>query len=284
MTGPSRTAQGGHGVCGLLAMVLLLAVHLAGITGCRTVTGEFAFDADVPEPVEALAWARDKYDPDRRRTALKWLAHAPWANADVYISIYESLTEDPDPTVRAAALLALGRHGRPDHAGLVGLRLELDPNDTVRLQAARTLQRLHHEDAIASLQRAMRGDRDSWVRAEAAKALGQYPKGEVLPALVQALDDEKLEVAAGARRSLVCLTGRDFRYETEQWLVWVEAAADPFAEQHLYLYQTFQRGRFWYEYILPFFAPPNESPGIPRGLLQANGEEPREPQEQPEQS
>jgi HEAT repeats len=281
MTGPSSTGQGGHGVCGLLASLLLLAVQLACTTGCRTVTGEFAFDADVPEPVEALAWARDKYDPDRRRTALKWLAHAPWASADVYISIYESLVEDPDPTVRAAALLALGRHGRPDHAVLVGLRLELDPSDMVRLQAARTLQRLHHEEAIASLQRAMQGDRDSWVRAEAAKALGQYPKREVLPTLVRALDDEKLEVAAGARRSLVSLTGRDFGYGTEEWQSWTEAADTPFAEQHLYLYQTFQRGRFWYEYILPFFAPPNESPGIPRGLLQASGEE---PQEQPEQS
>ncbi|MFG0251421.1 MAG: HEAT repeat domain-containing protein, partial [Phycisphaerales bacterium JB038] len=196
----------------VLAALVLLALPAFGPLGCRTVTGEFAFDVDVPEPVEALAWARDKYDPDKRRTALKWLAHAPWAGAEVYISIYESLAEDPDPTVRAAALFALARHGRPDHAQLVGLRLELDPNESVRLQAARTLQRLHHPEAVEPLQRAMQSDPDSWVRAEAAKALGQYANRELLPALIQALDDEKLEVAAGARRSLVYLTGRDFRY------------------------------------------------------------------------
>ncbi|MFG0252846.1 MAG: hypothetical protein ACF8NJ_08240, partial [Phycisphaerales bacterium JB038] len=72
--------------------------------------------------------------------------------------------------------------------------------------------------------------------------------------------------------------------ETEDWLTWLDGAGDPFAGQQLYLYQTFQRGRFWYEFVLPFFAPPNELPGIPRGLLRASGQEPREPEVQPESS
>jgi hypothetical protein len=254
----------------------LLGLALSLPAGCRTVTGEPVFLADVPEPAEALDWARNRYDPDKRRTALKWFAHAPWAGGEVYLEIYRALVEDPDPTVRQAALVALGRHGKPADASLVALRLDLDPNAGVRLQAARTLQRLHHDDAVEPLLEALAEDADSWVRAAAAKALGQYPRADVLLALIEALDDEKLEVAAGARRSLVYLTGEDYRYDTIGWFAWAKQVEQPFAQQRLFVYETFWRAQRWYEFILPFLGPPNEAPGVPHGILQAAGETPGE--------
>ena len=249
-----------------LVVLFLLAAVYVNISGCRTVTGEPSFLVTVPTPEQALQWAKDKYDPDRRREALKWLMHADWADTEVYRDIYKTLAEDEDPTVRTAAMRALGRHGRPEDVTVVLKRLAEDDSEMVRREAALTLQRIHNDDAIEPLLKAMSEDPSAPVRAAAAAALGQYPRNNVLEALIVALDDENLEVSEGARRSLTYLTGKNFRYNTVAWLAWLKQADNPFAGQQTYVYQTFHRDPNFFETLVPIFAPPNETPGIPRGM------------------
>lgn len=249
-----------------LILFLTLIAGAGLLTGCETVTGDFWLTNPPPTPVEALQMTRDQYDPDRRRTGLLYLAHASWAGEDMYVSIYEVLAEDQDPTVRAMALIALGRHGRPDHVPLIAARLADDPDPLVRRQAALTLQRLHADEAINPLVATMKTDGDSGVRAAAAAALGQYPSEDVIYALLEALDDERLDVSHGARRSLRVLTGQDFGYHPVPWLAWLKTTDDPFAAGRMYTYETFHRDPNLLEFVVPFIHPPNETPGIPIGM------------------
>ena len=97
---------------------------------------------------------------------------------------YRLLMDDPDATVRAACIKALGAHGTVDDALLIIPRLK-DEAAFVRWQAAKSLQRIHHEQAVGPLLDAMKSDEDVDVRMAAADALGQYPRPAVFDALAR---------------------------------------------------------------------------------------------------
>ncbi|MDH3585082.1 MAG: hypothetical protein OER86_12790, partial [Phycisphaerae bacterium] len=98
---------------------LFLCVYVASATlligGCRG-----GADAELPGIDDLLAGlmpetpaqvARDLFnmhDADRRRRAINLLSTAPFGGEPPYVKAYRELVTDPDRTVRAACLRALG--------------------------------------------------------------------------------------------------------------------------------------------------------------------------------
>jgi HEAT repeat protein len=243
-------------------------VGLASLVGCSDgASSPAAFFDNLmpPEPREVANDALDTYDADKRRNAIVLLSNADWGGEPPYLRLYRLLATDPDPTVRAAALRALGRHGTVEDVSLVVAYLE-DENRIVRWEAAKALQRMHHEDAIDPLIERLRDDEDADVRLAAAKALAQYREPRVFQALVGALNDGDFAVVEAARSSLKTLTSRDFGTEPAAWLSWADRTEDLFAEAKAYRYQPYHKSpdlwdrvRFWQE-----DAPP--PPQVPTGM------------------
>ncbi|MDX2131219.1 MAG: HEAT repeat domain-containing protein [Planctomycetota bacterium] len=226
------------------------------------------FDAvRAPTPSEAVDMALDPYDPDRRYKGVLLLSKERFAAEDIYLNLFAERATDEDPGVRAAAIRALGLHGRQEHVPLI-VKGVADADPSVRQEAARALQRIHDPVAVDALLVAM--DRakepESFVRVEAARAIGQYAEPRVVEALIASLADDSLAVNAATLFSLRTLTGQDFHYDRAAWQVWYRGTSDYFAARSAYLYPGFQRGRKWYEY-LPFVpSPPNEPKGLPVGM------------------
>lgn len=227
-----------------------------------------------PTPQEAAAWAVDPYDADKRYRGILLLANAPWGGEEVYMRMYEQATGDGDAGVRAVALRGLALHGTPEHAELMVAALS-DTTDFVRWEAARALQRVYAPQAVPALiERTKLGvEASTEVRAAAARALGQYPERRVAQALVAALDDRQLTVNHEALTSLRTLTGEDLGYDARRWLAYLDADSDPFAGRVAYQYPVFSRDPTWWEWMLPFFEPPNETAGSAIGAPAWTGED-----------
>ena len=221
-----------------------------------------------PSPVEAVEMATNQFDPDARQKGVLLLSNAYFGGERVYVEMYRLAAEDEDAAVRSAGLRALGVHGEPEDGAVAAELLESDPDRLVRWEAARTLQRLHAPDTVTALVDATQNanEDEPEVRAAAAIALGQHARRPVLDALVAALDDRDLAVNMGARRSLRMLTGQRFGDEPAEWLAWIEATPDPFAEQRPYRYPVFERDERWWEWLNPFSQVPNEVKAPPVGL------------------
>jgi hypothetical protein len=254
----------------VLPVTATLGVALVGCEGNRASdSSESVFDLlpAPPTPAVAAAWMFDPYDPDKRFRGTLLLANAPFGGAPEYVKGYVMHLSDSDSSVRAAAALALGRHGSPEHVPLI-LPLLTQEDRLCRLSAVRALQRLHNPVAVGPLIDATdsRKESDADVRAEAAVALAQYPQPRVLQALIAALGDDRLAVTAAAAQSLRTLTGQDFGDDRARWFDWAAAASEPFAGQRPYTYPVFARDKSWLEHI-PFWPPPpNEEPARPVGL------------------
>jgi len=258
----------------LLARLALLGA-IAGVGGClegqapseETEQGLFQVFAP-PSPAQAAAWAVDPYDPDKRQRGLLLLANAPFGGEPVYVETYLQALEDPDSAVRAVSVKALALHGSPEHAPRIAELLREDDEPLVRREAARALQRLHNERVVDALIAATDAQReeDIDVRASAARALGQYPDRRVVQALIAALSDRRLIVNREARTSLRILTGEDFGYDPAEWIVWTEGRQSLFAGRQPYEYPVFRRDPTIVEWLLPFWAPPNETPSRPVGM------------------
>lgn len=218
-----------------------------------------------PSPGEVARDAFNIYDPDRRRRAVNLLATAPWGGESTYVQTYRLLIDDPDPTVRAACLRALGRHGEPDDVQVITPYLR-DPASFVRWEAANALERLHHPYAIDRLLPAVRDDEDPDVRTAAARALGQYAERRVFEALVGALNDREYAVVRQAQRSLRMLTGQDLGDRASAWLDWYDAQEDVFAEQRPYHYRPFIRPAGVLDYLQVWRTHPSAEPRQPAGL------------------
>ena len=215
-------------------------------------------------PEEAAAAAFDADDADRRRTGIAALAAADFGGEPPYLKLYRmtlgspdgrprtGAKPDPDPTVRAAAVSALGRHGTPADVTLIAPRLS-DEGELVRWEAARALQRLHHDDAATPLMERVQQDPDADVRTAAADALGQYAQPAVFDVLVAALDDPSFGVALAARRSLQTLTGQRLGDEPKAWVAWAKRhTGELFQRQRKYTYTPYTpprsvlgKARFW---------------------------------------
>ena len=231
-----------------------------------------------PTPSEAARDAFNPYDADQRRKAINLLSNAPFGGEEPYLKAYRLMLTpgmaDEDPTVRAAALRALGRHGLPEDVKLIIPYLSPQQPKFVRLEAATALQRLHAGQAIDPLIASLRDDEAAEVRIAAADALAQYPDPRVFQALVGALHDTDYAVVTQAVHSLELLTGRKFGEDGAQWLAWADQTDQLFAESGEYYYPQYikppsllDRMQFWKK-------PKKVEPRQPKGLTSGDGSEP----------
>lgn len=225
-----------------------------------------------PTPQEAARMAVDPFDADKRARGTLLLANAPWGGEDVYVRLYREQIKDKDPLVRAVSVRALALHGSPDDVPAITALIAEDQR-YLRWECARALQRLHNTSAIDPLKDRLnvKKEPEASVREAAACALAQYPDQRSFDALVAALDDRDLAVAAAAQQSLGTLTGQNLGNEVRPWVAWSKQESNLFAARKTYEYPIFHRDPDWLEYIIPFLQPPNEKPGTPVGLPTASG-------------
>jgi len=246
----------------------------SSLTGCGGGANDSTFLADftnqmaVPTPSQAVRDAFNMYDADKRRRAVSLLSQAPFGGEAPYLRTYRLLLDDPDPTVRAACLQALGLHGDPSDVEkmLPSLR---DDVPYVRWEAAKALIKIHNPMAIDELIVRLERDEDVDVRMASAQALGQYPTRRVFDTLVTALDDVNFGVVDTAHQSLMTLTGQDLSTDGRDWLAMAdETGRELFANQQAFTYQPYaappsilDRMQFWTEQTPP-------EPQTPTGLDQ----------------
>lgn len=244
-----------HGLVklGIISLLSLFGLVAPGCgSGSAAKTDSFLKDLFPPEPGDVAREAFNVYDPDKRRKSVNLLSNAPWGGEAPYLKTYRLLVDDPDPTVRAACLRALGKHGEPSDIAAILPYLK-DKTDFVRWEAAKALQRLHDPSAIDPLIEALRIDDAADVRAAAANALSQYPLPRVFQGLIGALNDDNYAVVVESQRALQTLTGEDFGEDGARWLAWSENhEQDLFARKDVYYYPQFvppptfwQKMQFW---------------------------------------
>ena len=224
-----------------------------------------------PSLAEASRDAFNVYDADVRRESICFLSAAPEGGQSPYVRMYRILAEDPDSSVRAAAIHALGLHGTAEDVPLI-LQYTQDPAPYVRGEAAQALQKLHHEKAPASLVKIVREDEDIDARIAASSALGQYPQPHVFDTLVGALDDQDFGVVESSRRSLVTLTGQPFSFDATAWLEWSKQHPDHLFDNHKpYTWQPWPTPRSWWQRVFfPRWIPTPPAARTPAGLSQSS--------------
>ena len=272
-------------------MVLALFGLVAGCQGrSNTPAGSILTQVFEPfKPEDPSEVARDLFDvsdADKRRRAVSLFSAASFGGEETYVRAYRLLLggetredktkivgePDPDATVRAASVKALGLHGTVDDVAIILPRLD-DKASFVRWEAAKALAKIHNPIAIRPLLRKLhehkplsrpqtgekvnerRGDNDPDVRRACASALGQYPTAAVFDGLVGALDDGNYRVAYAARQSLETLTGYDLGPEPGDWLLWAKQhRKELFKHQKVYTWQPYTRPKglldkfqFWKE-------------------------------------
>jgi HEAT repeat protein len=110
-----------------------------------------------------------------------------------------SILKSPDPHIRRYAVFMLGSEQDPENIGTLIAALG-DPDKGVRAQAAVSLGEtgIPAEETLIRLM-----DNHDWkIRYRAAEALGMIPGERAVPALVDALEDEKDHVRYMAAKSL----------------------------------------------------------------------------------
>ena len=258
-----------------LAPAAALGVIALSLAGCewlddaraRGGTGDSVLEFfQPPSPQQAVAWAVDPFDADKRYRGLLLISNAAFGGDSLYVRMYEQAATDGDAGVRAMAIRALGRHGGPDNAPLI-ISLLGDDSELVRWEASRALQRIYAPQSVPALIERVNAEREQsvQVRESAAVALGQYPEPRVMQALFSALNDRRLSVNMAAHRSLNILTGEDHGLGARDWIRWYNDSRDPFANRREFEYPVFQRSSEWWEHITPWSSPPNEVAGRPAG-------------------
>ena len=254
-------------IVGQVTVGVCVLTVAAGCETARQDIGEFSLGSTSPS--EAARMMMDTTDPDSRRTGTVLISNSAFGGTDIYVSWYrDSVESEPNPLVRAVLVSALGRHGVPEDAVAIALRLD-DEQFQVRWEAAKALQRLHYPAVVPVLLATLRDeDEESDIRVAAAIALGQYPQDRVFQALVAALDTQQLSINQAARRSLNTLTGEDHGLEPMPWLRWYNGVSNPFAGQKEYLYPTYQREDSFLEKLAFWSSRSYEQPAVPTGLEQ----------------
>ncbi len=259
----------------LLLLLTFTCVITTGLVGCQSspTTGDdeswlspVAKQFLPPSAGQLARDAFDVYDADKRRNAVAQLSAASFGGEEPYVRMYRLLLSDPDASVRAASIKALGLHGAPEDVSALIAGLD-DPAGFVRWETALTLQKLHHPDAVAPLLKAMAQDTEPDVRMAAARALGQYAERRVYDGLVGALDDADFGVVEAAHDSLVTLTGYDFGSDASLWVVWAQRReGQVFTHQQLYLWQPFVEPRTFWRRIQFWRSTEPPAPRMPTGL------------------
>lgn len=250
---------------GLRAAWVTVVLYVGGCnSGPDPVTKVFE-SLTPPSPSQVARDAFNVYDADARRKSVTTLSAASFGGEEPYLQMYRLLSDDPDPTVRAACATALGLHGTPEDAKLLTARLSDDSN-IVRWEAAKALQKIHNPAAVGPLIRSLKDDQDADVRMAAADALGQYAEPRVFQALVGALEDRSFSVTRAAWRSLRILTGRDFGADGSPWLQWArEHEGQLFEGQRTYVWYPYARPLRLIDKVQFWKKPPRAQPQLPAG-------------------
>ncbi len=220
-----------------------------------------------PSPSVVSRQAFNEYDPDARRRAIAQLSAATFGGEKPYLALYRYMATDPDATVKAAAIKALGEHGSVEDVKVIISDMG-NPNPVfLRWECAKALQKIHSPLAVKPLIEAVK-DEDDDVRMAAAYALGQYADPEVVGVLIGLLDDQDFGVVEAAHQSLHTLTGQQFGTEGPAWLKWSEAnRADLFTNQQGYVYMPYVQPRgFWAKMQFWKKKPPEVQPQVPAGM------------------
>lgn len=167
-------------------------------------------------------------DPDLRRSAIEELSRKDRGRRGPYLKAYAAMAADPAPTVRSAAVRALGRAGDSRYARTVADALK-DGEETVRWDAAVALDSLADDQTVRPLAESATTDTSVDVRAAAAKALRHYPRKDVLDTLLRCLEDEAFCVRFQAAGALSELTGEAGGTDADRWREILAAKPDPFA-------------------------------------------------------
>jgi len=125
--------------------------------------------------------------PEQRVACIARLAdEKPWGAAD---AIAAAAADDPDPAVRQAALVVLGRFIDPKYRPLIEAATE-DPSPAVRAGAAGTLG-LYSDDAAAERLGTMAAQApEEQVRLAAIQGLGRLRRRRSVLHLVRIIEDE----------------------------------------------------------------------------------------------
>ena len=172
-----------------------------------------------PSSTEMMAMSYDLDDADRRRKGVVGLAKKDWAARDQRIlnGFADIAKNDPDASVRSAAVRALGSSGDSAYVDTLAAALS-DISTSVRWDAAVALDQNPGQPAIAPLSKRAIGDNSLDVRMACAKSLRHYREKQVVRTLVMCLEDREFGVRYAAHRSLVEITGSDRGAEYEDWL------------------------------------------------------------------
>jgi len=164
-----------------------------------------------------VSMAFDPDDADRRREGVSMLSKRDWGLQEPYLKGYATLLQnDSDPSVRSAAVLALGRAGDRTYLPDVIHALD-DTSPAVRWDAAVALDNMPDETAIDPLREHVRKDPAVDVRATCARALRHYPQKSVVATLKRCLLDSDFSVRYQAHEAMVEIVGHDWGYEFTDW-------------------------------------------------------------------
>lgn len=181
----------------------------------------------------------DPDSPDLRREAIFEIADRKLGRTDPYMhkvwAAYAATQvpgekPDADFTVRAAAIRALNRARVTAYTPLyLKVLSNKDEHELVRLEAAKALANMPDSKAAPALARIIgSAEENKDLRIACADALRNHRDLVVAQALINVLSDRVFGLAHQARKSLVLMTGRDFRYDQAEWLRYLAQSAKPF--------------------------------------------------------
>ena len=209
-------------------LISLFAILFSAGLGCQEV-GSFVDRLNGKNPIWALKKMEDPDFPDERREGINYLADQSFARRPPWTTRYQQIaSDDPDYTVRAAAVRALNR-ARDKTATPVFIAALSDRNDLVRLEAAKALANVPDSKSVDPLTKIVANPvegRD--LRIAAADALRHYRDVGAARSLVSVLNGKEFGVAWQARHSLRTLTGHDMRYDERAWLIYL-TSHNPFS-------------------------------------------------------
>ncbi len=180
-----------------------------------------------PSPKQLVVQMFESEDPDLRRDAIERLSKKDWGRRGAYPKAYAIMTTDSAPTVRSAAVRALGRVGDAKYAKEVIAALS-DHESSVRWDAAVAMDSIFAPEAVGPLSLRANSDVSPDVRIASARALRHYRQQDVLDTLLRCLDDPKLAVRCRAAESLTELTGEVAGTDARAWRRILNAKTDPF--------------------------------------------------------
>jgi len=215
------------------ARLLIVAMALAAGAGCSIKDGRVEGPKWLTNLLSGskdrdIALAFDTEDADSRRAGILALSGRRGGLEEPYLKAYALLAEDPDPLVRSAAILALGRAGEATYRPTIVAGLE-DSSPIVRADAAVSLDRMPGLEAVDPLSQHAVDDADPEVRVRCIRALRHYRRRSVLQTLILCVDREQLAQRRIAREVLREMTGEDFGYDSRLWDKRLSAKEDPFA-------------------------------------------------------